>query len=54
MQRVQIIDSSPRSRRLEVVGVSRERARARETHERSLAPVLFCPHYFQASVTQAN
>ena len=29
MQRVQIIDSSPRSRFLEVVGVSRERVRAR-------------------------
>ena len=53
-ERVQIIDSSARSRRLEVEGVSRERARARETRERSLAPVLFCPHYFQASVTQAN
>ena len=41
MQRVQIIDSSPRSRRLEVVGVSRERARARERHARGLARPFF-------------
>ena len=51
---------SLRSRRLEVVGTRKKRAREQETREErgprvspSLAPVLSFAHYFQAPATQA-
>ena len=42
-----------RSRRLEVVGARKKRAREKESRvSPSRAPVLFCAHYFQAPATQ--
>ena len=62
-----LLDHSLRSRRLEVVGTKKKRAREKETREgrgsaRSLtpcvspsrAPVLCFARYFQAPATQAN